>query len=487
MLRTLRNQLIVSHVLPLLIVIPLVGVWLIYTLETQFLLPSVSREAQQDAQLLADIIGHHAEVWQDATTAQALLGPRLESPVKRVMMLTADGHILASNSAGDAARIGSLLPPEEWEVEAGGAPEEYQRVDPSLGGQIVDVYYPVLDGNGQVLGFVRVSHSIATLGRDLLRTRDEITAILIVGLLFGTALGLVLALSVARPLRGVTGAVYDIAAGRKSDKLPEEGPLEVQRLLHAVNHLVERLQRLETARRQLLANVIHELGRPLGALHIALQALEKGALEDQQLRDDLLQGMDEGMLQLENVLDDLALMHDQVLGALELNYQPLQLEEWLPPVLAPWQVMAQEKGLQWQFSLPQDPLALSADPLRLSQALGNLVSNAIKYTPKKGAVTVSAGQEAQNSWIWIAVCDTGLGIARSEQAAIFQPFFRGGKQLLDKSGLGLGLSIALDTVTAHGGRLELESAQGKGSTFTIWLPPDRESRTASESAELLPL
>lgn len=473
MLRTLRNQLILSHVLPLLIIIPLVGVLLIYTLDNVFLMPALSREVIQDAQLIADITEHHRDAWQDPQAAQMLLGASMDTPAKRVMLLTPEGRILASNRAEDAQRAGNSLSPDEWKPAAVEEAVLVHHEDPSLEMEIVDAFVPVRDTAGDVEGIVRVSHSYATLRRDFLRTRGVIGAILIVSLLVGTALGLVLAISVATPLQAVTGAVYDVASGRKSDRLPEDGPQEMRRLLRAVNHLTERLAALQSARRQLLANVVHELGRPLGALQVALQALQRGAADDLTLREELMNGMAEALARLQIVVEDLSHLHDQDVGALELAQETLEMGTWLPPILASWQIMARKKGLQWQVLLETEPLPFKADPLRLSQALGNLVSNAIKYTARGGSVTVSAGRDEEGNWIYLAVSDTGRGIAAEEQQAIFEPFFRGGEEPVIKQGLGLGLSIARNYVLAHGGRLTLQSEVGRGSTFTIWLPPEK--------------
>jgi signal transduction histidine kinase len=122
----------------------------------------------------------------------------------------------------------------------------------------------------------------------------------------------------------------------------------------------------------------------------------------------------------------------------------------------------------WQSNIPAEMPVISADPDRLAQAVGNLVSNAIKYTPPQGSITVSAGSQAGE--VWLRVTDTGPGIAAEEQARIFAPFYRGPVAGRFPQGMGLGLSIARDLVTAHDGRLTVESAPGSGSQFTIWLP-----------------
>ena len=111
---------------------------------------------------------------------------------------------------------------------------------------------------------------------------------------------------------------------------------------------------------------------------------------------------------------------------------------------------------------------LNIDEDRMAQALGNVVDNAIKYTPPDGEVAVSAGVEGDN--VYIRVRDTGVGIVPEEQERIFEPFYRGPSSRRFPQGMGLGLSIARDMVTAHGGHIDVESTPGQGSTFTLWLP-----------------
>ncbi len=238
--------------------------------------------------------------------------------------------------------------------------------------------------------------------------------------------------------------------------------------MRAFNSLAERLHSLEEARHQLLANMVHELGRPLGALQSGVEALRGGADEDPALRHELLAGMDAEIHRLRRLLDDLSRHYDQALGPLELNRHPINLNDWLTLVLAPWREAAERKGVRWVVTPPIDSLTIEIDPDRLAQAVGNLISNAIKYTPTGG--TVSIGVETDPETVRIQVTDTGPGIALDEQARIFEPFYRGQTARRFPQGMGLGLTIARDLVVAHGGRLDVTSTPGQGSQFTISLP-----------------
>jgi signal transduction histidine kinase len=182
--------------------------------------------------------------------------------------------------------------------------------------------------------------------------------------------------------------------------------------------------------------------------------------------------MDEEAIFMQRTLEDLARLHDQIVGRLELEHQTILLGEWLPKVLSPWQQAAREKRLDWQEAIPPDLPPISADPLRLAQVVGNLVDNAIRYTAPGGSVRLSAGEK--DGSLWFEVADTGPGIPAEEQGLIFNPFYRGDQGRTIKQGMGLGLSIAHDLAVAHGGSITVESAPGLGSRFTLWLPENLE-------------
>ena len=182
--------------------------------------------------------------------------------------------------------------------------------------------------------------------------------------------------------------------------------------------------------------------------------------------------MEQAIEGMQPLLDDLALLHGHVQGEIQLHRQPVNLSEWLPAILFSWRAAAQEKGLAWETSIPSNLPVMRIDPERLGQAVGNLLSNAIKYTPGGGTVAITA--VSADGQVAIAVQDTGPGILPEEQQRIFEPFYRSQAQRRFPQGLGLGLTIAHDLVSAHGGRLDLESTPGAGSRFTIYLPKDTD-------------
>ena len=469
MLRSLRNRLILSHLLPLLITIPIMGIALAYILETQFVLPRLASDLLKDARMLSEISRSEFELWGNPVLVQGMMGRVQLDPSVRVMFLDPGGELLYSSDPADSSRLGAVISSPGLTTAKAGKDAILTNYSPlRLNDVLIDVLTPVTNPFQGVTGIVRVTYRLDSIYQVFSQFRLLIAVVLLLGLLLGGILGSALAVNIGKPVQRVTQVIYDLANGQGSESLLEQGPEEMRNQVRAVNYLVERLHSLEESRRQLLANLVHELGRPLGALRSAIQALSKGAWQDPQLLAELTQGMDDEAARLQHILEDLAHLHEQVLGTLELACEPINLNDWLPKVLSPWQEAAQEKNLHWQVELAPGLPLVSGDPTRLAQVIGNLLSNAVKYTPGGRSVSVSAG--AQQAQVWIQVADTGPGIPPDEQELIFTPFYRGRQDRRIKQGMGLGLSIARELIQAHGGRIELESTPGLGSQFTAWIP-----------------
>src|SRR3990172_4924817 len=195
-------------------------------------------------------------------------------PDVRVMFLTPDGSLLYSSDPQDADRLGERLGPAGLSRAQQG--QEAVMTNYSilrLNNVLIDVLSPVIDSRQELVGIVRVTYQIASLYELLSQFRNLIAIVLVLGLLIGAVIGSLLAVTIGRPVQRVTRAIYDVASGVSTELLPEDGPQEMRHLSRAVNHLVGRLTSLEQARRRLLANLVHELGRPLAALRSAIHPL----------------------------------------------------------------------------------------------------------------------------------------------------------------------------------------------------------------------
>lgn len=462
MARSLHTRLIISHILPALLVIPLLGVAMLYVLETRLLLPMVYRNLEKDATLMAEITRNQPVFWQYGEAAQALVdgvSPYLSGSLS---ILTTNGNLLATSRAPVGDLSGEVVELPDMKAVRQGQTIQLKR------GTLAEVFAPVYDLNNRMIGIVRMTTQVVTVTDEVYQLRYILGGVLLLGVLAGVGFGSYLAISINKPIQRVSRSIRELANGNWQTHLEVEGPEELQALSQEVNLLVDRLQNLEKTRQQLLSNLVHELGRPLGALHSASQALLKGADKDAELAKDLLTGMDSEIGRLQMLLNDLAGLHDQTLGRMDLKRKPVDIADWLATVLSPWRAEADTKGVRWQVSVPTDLPAVEMDPDRMAQAVGNLLSNAIKFTPTGGAIRVETS--VNSGWLEIGVADSGPGIAAEEQEKIFQPFYHGAQNRRVVEGMGLGLSIARDIVQVHGGEIKLTSAPGQGSCFMLRIP-----------------
>ena len=189
------------------------------------------------------------------------------------MLMDSNGILIASSDPTDADHIGTQVEYPSYEAAREGEIVTQLRYSQSLNDDIADALAPVISPSGEVLGFVRLSFHYYSFIEQLYQLRYLLTGILAAALLLGAGLGTTLAINVGAPVQQVTEAVYSLANGERSEALPEMGAEETRRLSRAVNTLFERLRGMEAARKRLLANLIHEIGRPLGALRMGIEAL----------------------------------------------------------------------------------------------------------------------------------------------------------------------------------------------------------------------
>jgi two-component system phosphate regulon sensor histidine kinase PhoR len=228
-----------------------------------------------------------------------------------------------------------------------------------------------------------------------------------------------------------------------------------------------RLRQLETVRRDFISNISHELRTPLASLKALTETLQDGALDDPPAARRFLE-------RIETEVDSMSLMVAELLelSRIESGRVPLKLESTRPldiltPAVERLRLQAERAGLTLSLDCPQDLPLVLADLPRLEQVTVNLLHNAIKFTPSGGHIEVSA--RVQNDLVVFSVKDSGIGIPSSDLARVFERFYKANRGRAT-GGTGLGLSISRHLVEAHGGKIWVESVEGKGSTFYYSIP-----------------
>jgi two-component system, OmpR family, sensor kinase len=319
-------------------------------------------------------------------------------------------------------------------------------------------------------------HKIATLQVATSLTvvdsaRGNLINILLTSAIISAALAalgswLVLGQSLA-PLETVTETAQAInRADDLSRRIPYKGPEtdEIGRLIQSFNRTLERLENLFTSQRRLLADVSHELRTPLTVIKGNVDLMRRM----KQLDDESLSSIDQEAGRLTRLVGGLLLLAQAESGKLSLDMKTVELDTLLLEVFQEMRVLAGAKVRMRMGDI--DQAMVKGDRDRLKQVLLNLVGNAIQYTPQGGEVITSLAKIGEQ--VRIIVRDTGPGIPAEDLPFIFERFYRAEKSRTraKSTGFGLGLSIAQWIVENHGGSVEVESKEGKGTTFAIWLP-----------------
>jgi two-component system OmpR family sensor kinase/two-component system sensor histidine kinase BaeS len=272
---------------------------------------------------------------------------------------------------------------------------------------------------------------------------------------------------IATPLAEVMNAADAVAEGDFSTRVRELGPGEFGQLTRSFNRMAAELERAEQQRRNLTADVAHELRNPVHILQGNLEGILDGVYEPTPEQIEAM--LDETHL-LSRLIEDLRTLSLAEAGQLALHSEAVSLTELLEDVHTSFYGQAEVAGVHLVARTPIDELVIEADANRLDQVLSNLVANAIRHTPPGGSVTLEASPIADG--VQISVADTGSGIPAEDLPFIFDRFWRSdrARERHTGTGSGLGLAIARQLVRAHAGTIAVESVEGESTTFTILLP-----------------
>jgi len=246
-----------------------------------------------------------------------------------------------------------------------------------------------------------------------------------------------------------------------------------------------RIRRLETVRRDFISNISHELRTPLAALKALVETLLAGALDDPPAAKRFLASAESEVDALTQMVEELLELTRIESGMVPLRLSPTPVADVVMPAIDRLRPQAERLNLNMKIDLPEDLPPVLSDASRAQQVVGNLVHNAIKFTPDGGKITVKAEAENEEAAVLFYVRDTGVGIPAIELPRIFERFYKTDRAR-SGGGTGLGLAIARHLVQAHGGQIWAKSKEGKGSTFYFTLPMAAEEVDQGETDDFAP-
>jgi two-component system sensor histidine kinase BaeS len=372
--------------------------------------------------------------------------PNQNQPLAPFVLADPAGKVIAGESSLEGYQIGDIIPQKDLKKNQ---PLEFEG---QAIGWIVAVPNPQARNDIQqnFLGTVQQGLVISSL----------------ISLLIALLLGGYLIQSFTRPIRKLVNATEAVSGGNLGYQVDISSKDELGRLAASFNSMSADLEKADQSRKQMTADIAHDLRTPLSILAGYTEALSDGKLAGNQ---EIFQTMHQQARHLNYLIDDLRTL--TLLDSNELNFQLQEIDpgKIIRQAREAFLPMASEKGIQFSLDIKEDLPRIKLDPDRLTQILGNLIHNALKVLPAGGEISLagsSAGDQLQ-----ILVSDNGPGISPQDIPFIFTRFFRADKsRQSDQGSSGLGLAITKKLVEAQGGKVEVESQEGKGTTFKLSFP-----------------
>ncbi len=297
----------------------------------------------------------------------------------------------------------------------------------------------------------------------------------VIGILFAFVLAYFISRSLGRPLRLLAHAASEVAAGNYNQQVPESGPPEIHEVATAFNRMSAEVRNTQESQREFLANVSHDLKTPLTSIEGYSRAIMDGVAKNPGNAARIIHEEANRLTRMVTELTDLARLQA---GRLSMKMTAIDIGEIVAAIGQRLSVVAARKDIELEVQTTAMP-HIAGDGDRLVQVVTNLISNALKYTPKGGRVQVIT--TVRDGGVQIQVADNGVGIPAEDLPHIFDRFYQVDKARGPQRGTGLGLAITREIVLAHGGTIEVTSpGANQGTTVTVWLPSPQLSTVISQ-------
>jgi signal transduction histidine kinase len=448
-----------------------VGIMIAHSLEGEYL-AETSASLRGKAVLLRELVTPAVEANDKRLTSRLQkLGAELST---RFTVLDAHGSVLADSHEAARRMDDHSHRPEILDAQLKGFGTA-TRYSLTLKSRMMYVALPY-QLRGKHAGFIRASLPLLQLDTYLDHLRWTTALVGLAALAVALGVGWLFARQVTGPLNSMTDAALALAAGETSRAVPVASADELGSLAIAFNSMarelsdrMSRILRLEHVRRDFIANVSHELKTPLTAITGLVDTLiEDEAMEAVKHRS-FLERVRQQVIRLSTLVADLLTLARIEAQEASFRVSPVDLREPAEDLGHTLLAVASEKGVTLEVKVPSDPLVVSGDEEALRQIIGNLLDNAIKYTPAGGKVTLTIRLQGDRAEIEVA--DSGIGIEGVHQARIFERFYRvDTARSRELGGTGLGLAIVKHSVMALKGDISVESTPAVGSTFRVVLP-----------------
>ena len=394
---------------------------------------------------------------------QALLDRNVDQIQGRIVVLTTRGKVLA-DSLGEEAVSLPEFGDAPLRTEVGALPRFYRD------GQGRGWYY-IIDGIGQnrlvLFAVYRPRLQLLSIFRD--QYLRPLAWGGLIALLTSIIFSLILSNWISKPLKRISMEAGQVAQG-EARPIPPEGPEEVRQLAVTFNDMARQVQASQQSQKDFVANVSHELKTPLTAIQGFAQAIKDGTVQTDIEVDQAAEVIQSEASRMDRLVTDLLTLAKMDAGTATFSMQMTDLNALLRSAARKFTPLAEKAGLELTITFSSVEAPVKADPDRLMQVLDNLLTNAIKFTPQGGQISLTC--QVDEEFVSLHIEDTGPGIPPEEQERIFERFYQVDKARTGGGarGYGLGLAISKQIIENHGGSLSLSSESGVGSHFVVKLP-----------------
>jgi signal transduction histidine kinase len=288
----------------------------------------------------------------------------------------------------------------------------------------------------------------------------------LVGMVIALVLGIILSRTLTRPIRELTRATHAVSEGDLSQQVPVRSKDELGELAQAFNKMSAELSRSINARRQMTADIAHELRTPLSLILGHAEAVHDGVLQPSTENFEIIR---EEATRLEHLINDLRTLSLADAGELSMQVETIEPQRLIQEVSILYQYQAQKRNIAFALEVAPNLPLIEVDPGRITQVLTNILDNALRHTPEGGRILFAA-REVENM-VEVSVQDSGPGLSIEDLDRIFERLYRADpSRHREDGGSGLGLAIAKSIVQAHGGQISAEAEPGSGLRIKIRLP-----------------
>ncbi len=283
---------------------------------------------------------------------------------------------------------------------------------------------------------------------------------------------------IMEPLTKTLNVIEKMTSGQLDQRIVVKNHDEFALLASSFNNMTDKLEQIENAREEFVSNVSHELKTPLSAIKVLSESMLNEQNTPIEIYREFLGDINSEIDRMTNIVNDLLTLVKLDKKRFPLNLGEVNLNNMLDNIIKRLTPLSDKKNIEIEFTHKKN-IILTADEMKLSLAISNLIDNGIKYTQSGGKIKINT--DANKQFVFINIQDNGIGMSPDEQSKIFERFYR-----IDKTrdrqtgGTGLGLSITHSAITMHNGKIELTSEEGLGSCFYITLPINPTKHTQIE-------